>query len=637
MLAMMSLLHVSTILTNLLCLRRPLRVLLAFFWLHAVHCCTTSITSMNTCKRRTSRFVGTTLLQMAMLFEAPYTTYVIVIPALNKRQWHPTGVLLEDKIYVGSTTKSVHSRQDARVRKLRLLQEGQFTNTEVMVHYFHTRSDFFLSIILPLQAFDHKEAVRTAECLLIHQWQPQLNMPWIARLNPTSATRRSVHKLGTTTYAAPGRRLWLRVRRRLRTLGIFRLYRTQCLSPQEGWTLLVALSQDGLRSYHAARILRSAQVNSLHCFALYRMANLLDDPPRTAVRAKLRRCLRFRNLPIPGLAKPLCIPFLAHNAFKRNVRSWILQNTQRYKDFLVPFHLPSKTVVAGKHCSFRSVLYKNIAMAESWTWDTPPTCRCPHWMRKHPHLQTVDGHVASPAHLLSVSARLQQYLRYSADSQTFPKKMNYIHETWKSVKQWCIHYGLFDVTFQMWSDFVEQQRPLHVQESFLALKYKDVLFLRNILDGFFVHGRDHAITHTHVFCPLFAWTVYKATFGDQQVYEMLGLNASQAGVYLEESCRAPFLKKYSWGINLRTSSIPIAYLLLKRKKQYRVARPITSYSFFVYARLFRATSIVLDLLIRDVCSCPLAWLRYPKCWESSRPSCKHCPLITIPKCTIKTL
>ena len=157
--ALLSLLHVSTLLTDLLCLRRPLRVLLAFFWLHAVQCSTATATIMTTWKRRTSRFVGTTLLQLAMLFEAPHTTYVIVIPALNKRQWHPSGVLLEDKVYIGSTTKSIHSRQDARVRKLLLLQEGQFTNTEVMVHYFHTRSDFFHALILPLQTFDSKTAV----------------------------------------------------------------------------------------------------------------------------------------------------------------------------------------------------------------------------------------------------------------------------------------------------------------------------------------------------------------------------------------------------------------------------------------------------------------------------------------------
>ena len=187
----MSLLHVPTVFTDLLCLRRPLRVLLAFFW-YMLFIAPLHITTMNNWKRRTSRFVGTTLLQLAMLFGAPHTTYAIVIPALNRGQWH---TLLDDKVYIGFTTKSVHSRQDARIRNLGLLQEGQFTNTEVMVHYFHTRSDFFLALILPLQTFDSKAAVRTAECLLIHQWKPQLNMPWIARLNPTSATRRSLELL----------------------------------------------------------------------------------------------------------------------------------------------------------------------------------------------------------------------------------------------------------------------------------------------------------------------------------------------------------------------------------------------------------------------------------------------------------
>eukprot|EP00439_Symbiodinium_sp_Y106_P006485 s8883_g1.t1 len=163
----------------------------------------------------------------------------------------------------------------------------------------------------------------------------------------------------------------------------------------------------------------------------------------------------------------------------------------------------------------------------------------------------------------------------------------------------------------MWSDFLDEQWPLHLHDSFPASKCKDVLFLRNILDGFFVHGRDHAITHTNVFCPLFTWQVYKATFGDTQVYEMLSLDISQAIVFLQESTRQTFLKNYSWGVNLRSSSIPIAYLLLKRKKMYRVARPIISYNFFIYARLFRATSIVLDLLIRVVCPQSFGLLTLP--------------------------
>ena len=56
---------------------------------------------------------------MALLFEEPFATYVIVVPASHKRYWHAQGTLLDSrKFYIGSTTTSVHSRQDARVRKL---------------------------------------------------------------------------------------------------------------------------------------------------------------------------------------------------------------------------------------------------------------------------------------------------------------------------------------------------------------------------------------------------------------------------------------------------------------------------------------------------------------------------------------
>ena len=253
--ALMALLHASQCFTPLFGLRRPLRVLCAFLWLHAIQYSASTIAAMNTWKRRTSRFVGTTLLQIALLFEEPFATYVIVVPALHKRHWHAQGTLLDSrKFYIGSTTASVHSRQDARIRKLRLLQQGQFTNTELMVHYFHVHADIYDSLILPFEKYQSKTAVRVAECALIQLWKPQLNMPWIVKLNPTSATRTSVPKLGNTTYQTPGRRLWLRVRRRLRTLGILQLYSSTCLSPIEGWSILVAFSQGGLRAFDAERL-----------------------------------------------------------------------------------------------------------------------------------------------------------------------------------------------------------------------------------------------------------------------------------------------------------------------------------------------------------------------------------------------
>ena len=118
-------------------------------------------------------------------------------------------------------------------------------------------------------------------------------------------------------------------------------------APHEGWSILLAISQGGLRAFDAERLLRSAQVSGLQCYALFRMSGFLDDPPRSAVKSTLKRRLRFRNLPIPRSAQPLCIPFLAHPTFAANVRTWIRGHIIRYKYFLVPFHLPQYNCYFG--------------------------------------------------------------------------------------------------------------------------------------------------------------------------------------------------------------------------------------------------------------------------------------------------
>ncbi|OLP78312.1 hypothetical protein AK812_SmicGene41517 [Symbiodinium microadriaticum] len=103
------------------------------------------------------------------------------------------------------------------------------------------------------------------------------------------------------------------------------------------------------------------------------------------------------------------------------------------------------------------------------------------------------------------------------------------------------------------------------------------------------------------FAHKFVWQIYKKTFGDTQVYERLPMQPSQAQEFLLSTCSRSFLQRYKWGINLRTSSLPIAYLLLKQKKDFKGARPSVSYIHFLYAKLFRATAIALDVIMRATC------------------------------------
>ena len=590
---------------ELMVVRYPARGLAAFLFLCILH--GSSQEMLDAWKRRTKMFLHCSLADISRNFEHANATYVLVIPIsyIRKRK----NVLDLKKFYVGSTIVNCHSRQDARIRKYRLLQEGQFTNTELMVHYFHVHSDLFDAIMIPLTSHKSAEETRAQECTFIHLWKPQLNAPWIVKLNPTSSTRTTSLTLNATIYATPGKRLWMKVRRRMYTMGILNLYPVAPVNPFDNWNILVQLARGGMQTFEAEKTLRSALFHSQHIYALLRMTLLLDDPPRTRVRAILKRVLKFRDCPEPPYTKPLILPMLGHKRFKKDLQRWMVQRIQEHKPFLVPFHLPNKSVIVGKLPSIRDILYNHLSVIQQWQWEQEPQCRCRELLQEHPELEVVEGHIASPAMKLNISKRLRTLLYYSADAQVFPSKDKYILTTWKQIQQWAKHYGLNNLEQQQWQQFVNTQWKAHTEATWTSMKYKDVAYLKKVMKDFFVHGRDHAVTHCHVFCQRFA--IYKKTFGDPQVYERLTFTIPQAKIYVDMTTRRTFLKRYKWGMDQVRSTLPIAYLLFKKKKQYQAARPIISYLSFVYAKLFKATAIVIDLLVNDVCPESFGCTRLP--------------------------
>ena len=272
-----------------------------------------------------------------------------------------------------------------------------------MVHYFHCRADFFATIMFPIRIYASTSLARAAERNLIHTWKPSLNMPWIA-----NSTLHRLHVKVFPSWLVPCIPLLVGV------FGyeyadayvhwvffVYTLQRQFNRLPTDCWSLLVTLSQGGKQAFDMETYLRSAQfstLQTLHVYGRLRMCNLLDDPPRTAVKAALKRVLGARKTPVPRPARPLCLPPLAHPSFKRSVQSWITRLTKKYADFLTPFHLPCKSVVAGSHPSFKSVLYIDIATAGSWNWDNAPARKCAKRKPKHPNLECTDGHLARPAH-----------------------------------------------------------------------------------------------------------------------------------------------------------------------------------------------------------------------------------------------
>ena len=55
------------------------------------------------------------------------------------------------------------------------------------------------------------------------------------------------------------KRLWMKVRRRLHTLGLLHLYQNTILEPIDNWLLLTNLANGGMKAFQTEKRLRSAE------------------------------------------------------------------------------------------------------------------------------------------------------------------------------------------------------------------------------------------------------------------------------------------------------------------------------------------------------------------------------------------
>ena len=402
---------------------------------------------------------------------------------------------------------------------------------------------------------------------------------------------RSVRQIASS-YSAPGNRLHRKLRSRLYKLGALSLHSTEKQEVHSSWVILTVLAERSIASFNIQRRLRSCSCSLPHIYALLRLSNNLEEPPKSSVQSILSRILEFKGGLAPPKARPIKIPLLSHNDFRNATKKWLTSKVIPVKDFLIPFHLPPCHVVSAAHSSMGTMLTNHHAMMAQFSWDTPPTCCCSSFRKKHPNIGGVghpdDGqwHVASPLDALHVSKRLRFLLGTSAKTQVYPAFSSYTDETWAEVQRWAQRHFVPNVTYQDWKNFIRDQRSQHTISSRTPLSFDDIKYIKS----------DHAPNHLHIFCPWFYWRILKSTFGDEEVYTRSRLTPDQAQVFLAMLTRKPWLKPYRWGVQ-ETAKLPCSYLLLKQKKKFLKARPIISYKSFAFGRLFQAASSALNMML----------------------------------------
>ena len=539
-------------------------------------------------------------------FACNYTTYCLLRPAFEYLNDSKAPIFQLDCLtYVGSTVTSANKRQDARIRKFKQLQKNQPVSSELCLHWFHSRGCIHEFVIIPLHACNSLLQCRTLEACCIQKWVPKLNFPFVMKLLPTkkkTGMSKAVHQI-STIYKMPASRLFRKLRKRLFGQMKLRIYSDDLFQNDTNWCILFRLAKSDSTSFKQSKELRTCKFSIDQLYALLRLANSLEDPPRSKVRKLIKNAISFRNGPIPTAAKPLVIPLLAHKHFKVQAKRWLRKIVMSRKDQLIPFHLPCCSIVAGKFPSVSTTLYSHFQWMRKFVWESPPICSCSDLRRKHPELAvvTIDGreHIASEASKMQFSRRIKFWLSVNAKTQVYPDFEDYVRMTWNAISKWLKHNKLGGVSSQDWKAFLEQQWVLHYPEARVPLSMQDIHFLRSELQQLVVHGRDHAAQHVHVFCPWLYHHVLTQTFADKQVYNHLNMTPTAAAEHLRTFCHSKLAKKYRWGVD-SAASVPNSYILLKAKKNFLKARPIISYRAFHFAKLFRCTSFVLLTMQNEV-------------------------------------
>ena len=164
----------------------------------------------------------------------------------------------------------------------------------------------FSLVVLPVAHMDTQRQIRTLE--MTGDGTPLsifILKKKISKMGPDDSF--AVKQLASS-YQAPGTRLHRKLRKRLNKLGALSLYSSSKQEPESSWMILTVFSEKSLASCNLQRMLRSSAFSLQHLYAVHRLSNNLDEPPRLQGQCCKVCCRRFWCLNKGGGAPQIQTP-----------------------------------------------------------------------------------------------------------------------------------------------------------------------------------------------------------------------------------------------------------------------------------------------------------------------------------------
>ena len=501
----------------------------------------------------------------------------------------------QPKFYIGSTSSFVLDREHSRYRKFLQVQQHKFVLAEVALRFWCRFDNFWMWSVFPI--YTNKSNFWALEQALIQLWQPRLNTPFIYQF---FNCRKGL--IARTKFSASRQfgafSLWRKLRWRSTPHHVRHALHSPLFHRRvQLWEIIQDLGSNSVRRFHMEKKLRSNEIGVQGCYFIRRLANNLGEPQRSYAVNAVDRALTFWKAKRVRKPVPLRAPWLLCPNWTRDLRRLLTSHVHQTRHYNTTLQTPSTAIVFTKFPSVMDSLCNHKEAATKWADGETPKCACdalrPHALRGLPpdqHL-VLDGdnlHFDDGPHTSIATGSLQ--------NKIFPPSKEIQTSLRLALRTWTTRNSLPSLQKSHIDELWHRSIQSHYHTLNNHITHKDIGRFKRLFPEAVFHNEDKRATSLRIYCPVLYFQCLTTTFADPLVFRKLEQSPSDIIERTIAEINRHFGKAYPWALGAGRD-LPNAYVLPKRKKQFKAGRPIVSFFTAPFRPMLNCTAkLIYNLL-----------------------------------------
>ena len=323
--------------------------------------------------------------------------------------------------------------------------------------------------------------------------------------------------------------------------------------------------------------LRSNETGAQGCYFIRRLANNLGEPQRSYAINAIDRALTFWKAKRVRKPVPLRAPWLLAPNWTRDLRQLLTTHVHGTKCYNITLQTPSTGIVFTKLPSVMDSLCNHKDAAAKWADGEDPKCACGALRQHTSHPHQPDEHLVIDGDSLHFAdAPSTSIATGSLQNKIFPPSKE-IHTSLRlALRSWTTRNSLPSLPKTHLDALWQQSIHSHYTALHNHITHKDIVRFKRLFPDAIFHNEDKRATSLRIYCPVIYFECLTKTFADPLVFRKLEESPSDIIEKTIAEINKQFGKSYPWALGAGRG-LPNAYVLPKRKKQFRAGRPIVSF------------------------------------------------------------